>query len=50
MKARMFVLSGLLLLGLPSLAQESAPPPEGLRSEIWLAVTSWPARNAPSIS
>lgn len=43
MKLRMFVVSGLLLLGLPSFAQESGHPPQGLRSEIWLAVTSWPA-------
>ena len=43
MIARILLFSGLLLLGTPGFAEDTAPASEGMRSEVWLAVTSWPA-------
>lgn len=43
MRAHFIVILGLSLLAAPGYASETGPRPTGARSEVWLAVTSWPA-------
>jgi hypothetical protein len=43
MGAKFIVILGLSLLATPVVASDPEPQPTGARSEVWLAVTSWPA-------